>query len=165
MIELLDKISSDNLLLLCVVLSVIALFLAIAVTVEIFSNYKRKKDVIFTNKVSSQDELNVKKDENIIYIEEDDELEKTKAKLELEKLKQRLKEEEVEKEKLLELNLELAKKAESQNVSNKTVVPAVVAVEKNILEKEENSTTKSVIKNESEHTKKKKKRTKIQLNL
>ena len=154
MIELLDKISSDNLLLLCVVLSVIALFLAIAVTVEIFSNYKRKKDVIFTNKVSSQDELNVKKDENIIYIEEDDELEKTKAKLELEKLKQRLKEEEVEKEKLLELNLELAKKAESQNVSNKTVVPAVVAVEKNILEKEENSTTKSVIKNESEHTKK-----------
>jgi len=140
-VELLNKISSDNLLLLCVVLSVIALFLAVAVTIEIFSNYRKKKDVILTSDGKENNEINVKKDENIIYVEEDDELEKTRAKLELEKLKERLKEEEKEKQRLLELNLALSKNANNKEINSNsegstTVVENVKVEEKKQLVEE-----------------------------
>lgn len=111
MSELLNKISSNNLILLCVVMSVIALFLAVAIAIELFNNYKRKKRIeLLTGKTDEEVLLNIKEDENVTYVEDDEELEKTKAKIELAKLKERLKKEEAEKKKLLELNLALASK-------------------------------------------------------
>ena len=40
MSELLNSLTSDNLVLLCVIMGVIALFLAIAISVEIYNNNK-----------------------------------------------------------------------------------------------------------------------------
>ena len=111
MAELLNKISSNNLILLCVIMSIIALFLAIAISIELFNNYKRKKRIeLLTGKTDEEVLLNIKEDENVTYVEDDEELEKTKARIELAKLKERLKQEEEEKKKLLEINLALANK-------------------------------------------------------
>lgn len=111
MSELLNKISSNNLILLCVIMSIVALFLAIAISVELFNNYKRKKRIeLLTGKTDEEVLLNIKEDENVTYVEDDEELEKTKARIELAKLKERLKKEEEEKKKLLEINLALANK-------------------------------------------------------
>ncbi len=110
MSELLNKISSDNLVILCIVMSIIALFLAIAISIEFFNNYQRKKTNIKDEdkSVNNNQNINTIEDSNIKYVEEDEELERTKAKLELAKLKERLAKEEEEKKKLLELNLALA---------------------------------------------------------
>ena len=110
MTELLNKISSDNLVILCIVMSIIALFLAIAISIEFFNNYQRKKTNIKDEdkSVNNNQNINTIEDSNIKYVEEDEELERTKAKLELAKLKERLAKEEEEKKKLLELNLALA---------------------------------------------------------
>ena len=110
MTELLNKISSENLIVICIVMSIVALFLAISVSIEFFNNYKRKKILKKEDNIYDSDEntdINTIKDSNIKYVEEDEELEKTKAKLELAKLKERLIKEEEEKKKLLEINLAL----------------------------------------------------------
>ena len=39
--ELLNSLSSDNLVLLCVIMGIVALFLAIAISIEIYNNNKR----------------------------------------------------------------------------------------------------------------------------
>jgi len=92
-------------------MSIIALFLAIAISIELFNNYKRKKRIeLLTGKTDEEVLLNIKEDENVTYVEDDEELEKTKARIELAKLKERLKQEEEEKKKLLEINLALANK-------------------------------------------------------
>lgn len=114
MIELLNEISSDNLILICVIMSVIALFLAIAISIEIFNNYRHRTRIL-KEEVNDDNKINIKEDSNIKYVEEDEELEKTKAKLELAKLKERLEQEEKEKKKLLEINLALANKSDSSN--------------------------------------------------
>ncbi len=110
MTELLNKISSENLIVICIVMSIVALFLAISVSIEFFNNYKRKKILKKEDNIYDSDEntdINTIEDSNIKYVEEDEELEKTKAKLELAKLKERLIKEEEEKKKLLEINLAL----------------------------------------------------------
>ena len=93
MTELLNKISSENLIVICIVMSIVALFLAISVSIEFFNNYKRKKILKKEDNIYDSDEntdINTIEDSNIKYVEEDEELEKTKAKLELAKLKERL---------------------------------------------------------------------------
>lgn len=112
MAELLNKISSDNLMLVCVVMSVIALSLAIAVSIELFG--RRRKKRVVEKVIDKEENINIKKDDNITYVEEDDELEKTAAKLELAKLKERLEKEETEKKKLLEINLALVTNKEKE---------------------------------------------------
>ena len=110
MTELLNKISSENLIVICIVMSIVALFLDISVSIEFFNNYKRKKILKKEDNIYDSDEntdINTIEDSNIKYVEEDEELEKTKAKLELAKLKERLIKEEEEKKKLLEINLAL----------------------------------------------------------
>ena len=110
MTELLNKISSENLIVICIVMSIVALFLAISVSIEFFNNYKSIKILKKEDNIYDSDEntdINTIEDSNIKYVEEDEELEKTKAKLELAKLKERLIKEEEEKKKLLEINLAL----------------------------------------------------------
>lgn len=108
MSNLLNNISSNSLLIVCIVMTIVALFLAIAVAIEVIGNYRRKRRVNVVLDDDYESEINIKKDENISYVEDDEELEKTKAKIELEKLKERLRKEEEEKKKLLEINLALA---------------------------------------------------------
>ncbi len=100
MADLIDSISLDNLIIICAVMSFIALFLAIAITIELFSSRRRKVKIGKEETVQDDNAINIKEDANITYVEEDEEFEKTKAKLELAKLKERLeKEEELAKEK------------------------------------------------------------------
>ena len=107
MSNLLNNISSNSLLIVCIAMTIVALFLAIAVAIEVIGNYRRKRRVNVVLDDDYESEINIKKDENISYVEDDEELEKTKAKIELEKLKERLRKEEEEKKKLLEINLAL----------------------------------------------------------
>ena len=122
MSELLNSLTSDNLVLLCVIMGVIALFLAVAISIEIFNNSKRYKDVKVSEDLDEGEDinLNIKKDENIKYVTEDSELEKTKAKLELAALRERLKKEEEEKNKLIEMNLALSKKKDKPIVKEES---------------------------------------------
>ena len=45
MSNLLNNISSNSLLIICIVMTIVALFLAIAVAIEVIANYRRKKNV------------------------------------------------------------------------------------------------------------------------
>ncbi len=124
--ELFDSLYSDNLVLLCVIMGVVALVLAIAIFIEIYnSNKKKKKDFEFAEEFVKEVEpveekveppkeevkLNIKESSDIKYVEEDQELEKTKAQMELARLREKLRQEEEEKSRLLALNIELEKKA------------------------------------------------------
>lgn len=116
MSELLDSLSSDNLVLLCVIMGFIALCLSVAISIEIYSSNKKIKKMSNNEKEKEkviESKLNIKESSNIKYVEEDEELEKTKAKLELANLREQLKKEEEEKKRLLEINLELARKNSS----------------------------------------------------
>ena len=121
MSELLNSLTSDNLVLLCVIMGVVALFLAIAISIEIINNNKRYQKLLKEEKEEDIDEevsvtapLNIKTDPNVKYIDENSELEKTKAKLELAALREKLKKEEEEKNKLLEMNLALSRKKDEK---------------------------------------------------
>lgn len=145
MSELLNSLTSDNLVLLCVIMGVIALILAIAISIEIFNNNKKYKASI--EKEEDEDtfeeeiNLNIKKDENIKYVTEDSELEKTKAKLELAALRERLKKEEEEKNKLIEMNLALSKKKEEpvreEKVQTEPIVEPVKEETVQVVKKED----------------------------
>ena len=157
MAELLNKISSNNLILLCVIMSIIALFLAIAISIELFNNYKRKKRIeLLTGKTDEEVLLNIKEDENVTYVEDDEELEKTKARIELAKLKERLKQEEEEKKKLLEINLALANK--ENTVKQEEKVEKVEKVEE--IKQEEPKKVEEVIIEKKEEIKQEAKETK-----
>ena len=126
----------------------IALCLAIAISIEIYSSnkkYRKKAEEekkTFESLNNTQTKMNIKESADIKYVEEDTELEKTKAKLELASLRERLKKEEEEKQRLLEINLALAKK----NVENEEKVQEVVNVENNI---ETHDETHSIEKKEA----------------
>ena len=155
MSELLNSLTSDNLVLLCVIMGVIALFLAIAISIEIYNNNKRFKLLIDEDKKEDKEDtveevkvvknINIKKDDNIKYVDEDSELEKTKAKMELASLRERLRKEEEEKNKLLEMNLALSankkqEKKEEKIVEVVTTPPANVdepTIELKIVNKED----------------------------
>lgn len=83
MVNLLDDASETGLIVLCIIMSVVALFLAIAICYELFFN-KKRRDV---NTSTSPNRLNIKEDTNIKYEELTREEEKAKAKEELERLK------------------------------------------------------------------------------
>lgn len=115
MSELFNSLSSDNLVLLCVIMGIVALFLAIAISIEIYNSNRKYQKIIEKNnleketKIESTSKINIKESPDIKYVDEsDEELEKTKAKLELANLREKLKKEEEEKQKLLEMNLALA---------------------------------------------------------
>lgn len=133
MSELLNRISSNNLILLCVIMSVIALFLAVTISIELYNNHKRRKRIEELTTPDEEDvQLNIKTCDNVKYVEDDEELEKTKAKIELAKLKERLRKEEEEKKQLLELNLALA-----NNKKNTVTVEKEEVKENKSLEVEE----------------------------
>ena len=96
MSELLAKITEDNLIIFCILLCIAAFLITLIVSIELYNNKKKKKILLLENK-NDEKELNIKKDDNIIYEVEDEELEKTKAKIELAKLKEKLEQEEKEK--------------------------------------------------------------------
>lgn len=99
--ELLNSLSSDNLVLLCVIMGIVALFLAIAISIEIYNNNKRFQSLLDKekndeNSQGSSQNINLTPSEGIKYVEEDSELEKTKAKMELASLREKLKKAEAE---------------------------------------------------------------------
>ena len=89
--NLLDSLSSDNLVLLCVIMGVIALFLAIAISIEIYNSNKRYQKILDQEKEidSNTKTLKIIEDKNVKYVDEDGELEKTKAKIELANLREK----------------------------------------------------------------------------
>lgn len=113
MSELLNSITSDNLILLCVIMGVIALILAISVSIEVYNNNKKYQKELKERQEKEEEikepKLNIKESKDIKYVEEDSEIEKTKAKIELANLREKLRKEEEEKQKLLEMNLALSK--------------------------------------------------------
>lgn len=139
--KLLNSLSSDNLVLLCVIMGVLALCLAVAISIEIYINDKKYKKM---NSLNNDDvdefkdfeipetKLNIKESSDIKYVEEDSELEKTKAKIELANLREKLRKEEEEKQKLLELNMAL-----SQNVKDNNKIIESLYEEKPKVEKKE----------------------------
>lgn len=150
MSELLNSLSEDNLVLLCVIMGIIALFLAIAISIEIYNNNKKINKLIFKDKTNDDED-------EIKYVEEDEELERTKARLELANLREKLKKEEDEKRKLLEMNLALCKEdKKTEKVTNNV---EIVKEEKNINTEVSNIETQPVteIKDESINKPEKKK--------
>ena len=135
--NLLDSLSSDNLVLLCVIMGVIALFLAIAISIEIYNSNKRYQKILDQEKEKNKEkeiEKNTKKlkiieDKNVKYVDEDGELEKTKAKIELANLREKLKKEEEEKQKLIEMNLALVKNKKEEDKKEEKVNNNKVDVE------------------------------------
>ena len=163
MSKLLNSLSSDNLVLLCVIMGIIALFLAAAISIEIYNSNKRYQKLAREKEKEEEEKklaleasqkLNIKESSNIKYVEEDSELEKTKAKLELANLREKLKKEEEEKQKLIEMNLALANMAnekkeevkeevkEEKVENNETTVVNVENTEVNKVENKEESVNK-----------------------
>ena len=131
MLDLMNNLSSENLVMICFILGTIALILAIIVSIEIYIGNKKYKEELEKSSITdTQTKLNIKEDANIKYVDEiDSELEKTKAKVELQELREKLKKEEEEKKKLLDTNLALASVA--LNNQNKEVkVEKVPEIEK-----------------------------------
>lgn len=127
-LDLLDNLSSENLVMICFILGTIALVLAILISIEIYMGNKKYKEEL--DKSNTQTKLNIKEDGNIKYVEDiDRELEKTKAKMELQELRDKLKKEEEEKKKLLDTNLALASVA-LNNQNTQAQVQKVPEIEK-----------------------------------
>ena len=62
MSNLLNNISSNSLLIVCIVMTIVALFLAIAVAIEVIGNYRRKRRVNVVLDDDYESEINIKKD-------------------------------------------------------------------------------------------------------
>ena len=71
MSELLAKITEDNLIIFCVLLCIAAFLITLIVSIELYNNKKKKKILLLENK-NDEKELNIKKDDNIIYEVEDE---------------------------------------------------------------------------------------------
>ena len=104
-------------------MGVVALILAIAISIEIYASNKKFKKMEELEKERLQEEeeninskLNIKESADIKYVDEDSELEKTKAKMELARLREQLKQEEEEKQKLIEMNLELSRNIKENKI-------------------------------------------------
>ena len=81
------SIHANNLIILCIGITIIALFFAIYIIVDlIFHKEKNEKKSVQNDTLNNLEN----KDDGIKYVEEDSELEKTKAKLELASLKEKL---------------------------------------------------------------------------
>lgn len=151
MSELLNSITSDNLILLCVIMGVIALILAISVSIEVYNNNKKYQRELKEKEEKEEEikepKLNIKESKDIKYVEEDTEIEKTKAKIELANLREKLKKEEEEKQKLLEMNLALSK---NQIKEEEKLEEKKIDIEETVKPKEEVKKEKEEIKEEKE---------------
>ena len=150
MLELLDSLTSENLVLICLLLGVIALCLAIGISVEIYSANKKYNETYKradSELEDTQGRLNIKESANVKYVEENAELEKTKAKMELENLREKLKQEEEEKQRLIaeKLALEEEKKSQKEQIEilEDTIVDLKPVVDK-VKEIEEDEKTKEI---------------------
>jgi hypothetical protein len=116
--QLLDRISQEGLLVVCIILAVVALLLAILITYEICVARKRHKVVNEaeddSNKEEHVNELNIKYDENITYEESNSDEDRIKAKEELQKIKNKLIDEDNKKKLEEEKKNEVAKKIETE---------------------------------------------------
>ena len=151
MLELLDSLTSENLVLICLVLGVIALCLAVGISVEIYAaNKKYAKENEAISNENTHTRLNIKESSNVIYVEEDSELEKTKAKMELEQLRAKLKKEEEEKQKLIESNLNLQNDNKEKDIKIETLEDTIVDLKPVVNEiKEQEAKEEKVILNTS----------------
>lgn len=151
MSELLNSITSDNLILLCVIMGVIALILAISVSIEVYNNNKKYQRELKEKEEKEEEikepKLNIKESKDIKYVEEDTEIEKTKAKIELANLREKLKKEEEEKQKLLEMNLALSK---NQIKEEEKIEEKKIDIEEAVKPKEEVKKEAEEIKEEKE---------------
>ena len=117
MLELLDSLTSDNLVLICLILGVLALCLAIGISIEMYTVNKKYEKIKAKEKESvdnTQSRLNIKESADIKYVDENSELEKTKAKMELEKLREKLRLEEEEKQRAIEANINIEREKQAQ---------------------------------------------------
>lgn len=122
--DLVNGFSSNNLVIVCIIMSFIALFLAIAIAIEVFNTRRRKGIKIDLTEPEEEPKLNIKEDQNITYVEEDEEFEKTKAKLELEKLKEELqKQEEKEKKEALKKKEEVILPVDTKEINKVETTP------------------------------------------
>lgn len=142
--ELLDSLSSDNLVVLCFVMGVIAFLLAIAISIELFNSNKKYKKMSQDDNEKDEDlvndtKINIKESPDIKYVDENDsELEKTKAKIELAELREKLKKEEEEKQRLLEINLKLKEKNKQEKITPEIIETNIENNEEiTVLEEEE----------------------------
>ena len=126
MLELLDSLTSENLILICFILGILALCLAIGISIEMYTTNKKYIKIEKEKIDNTQSKLNIKESADIKYVDEDSELEKTKAKMELERLREKLRLEEEEKQRVIEANiaLEREKQAQKENIDDleKTIV-------------------------------------------
>lgn len=123
------SVQGNNLVILCIGITIIALFFSIYIIVDLL--FRKKEDVkrndIKDDNVNTDSSIRIQEDDGIRYIEEDSETEKTNAKLELEKIK----------EKLL---LEEMNNQDKENITTLEDNNIIIAEEKNINDKSEEMT-------------------------
>jgi len=131
--DLLDNVSQDSIIIICIAMCIIALLLAIIVVYQLIES-KRKKDKeeeFYEGNYGYADSnnevtLNIKPDENIVYADESDETERAKAKEELRRLKEKLLNDEIAKReeniKSKEINIEKKKVNIEVNKTNNTEI-------------------------------------------
>ena len=97
MTDILDNISQDSLIVVCIALCAIAVLIAIVIVFQLLNSRKKVEvlDEIDDEEESNDVVLNIKPDENITYEELDDESQRQKAKEELKELKEKLRNEEL----------------------------------------------------------------------
>ena len=73
MLDLMNNLSSENLVMICFILGTIALILAIIVSIEIYIGNKKYKEELEKSSITdTQTKLNIKEDANIKYVDEID---------------------------------------------------------------------------------------------
>ena len=124
MLELLDSLTNENLILICFVLGILALCLAIGISIEMYTTNKKYEKIEKAREKeneaieNTQSKINIKESADIKYVDENSELEKTKAKMELEKLREKLRLEEEEKQRVIEEKIALEKEKEKLVLEN-----------------------------------------------
>ena len=101
MTDLLDNISQDSLIVVCIALCAIAVLVAILLLYQMISSRRKVEVIKEETDVDDKEEvvLNIKHDDNITYESLDDEMQRQKAKEELKELKEKLRNEELNKAK------------------------------------------------------------------
>lgn len=151
MLELLDSLTNENLILICFILGILALCLAIGISIEMYTTNKKYKALEKSKEKLSientQSKLNIKESANVRYVDENSELEKTKAKMELEKLREKLKLEEEEKQKAIEEKIRLERekeKLEQVAPNNEELEKTIVNLKPVVIERKEVEDTPQV---------------------
>ncbi len=126
MTELLNSISQDSLIVICIAMSVVALFLGVLITLEILGSRKNEDEDDQEDSDDEKKTLNIKIDENIKYEDDSEEAIKIKAREELERLKQKLREEDNKKkvvvEKVGKPLVTSVSEEEKENIENNSII-------------------------------------------